>query len=292
MRIKFVGFWPGFRAGDFFLPFFERVSGTRCISVRKGELNKKVDLQIFSVFTKKRSASYLEPKIPSLWFTGENKRPPLRLFDQTWSFDTDDYEGSNVYFPLWNLSLDWFPQIDKTNSIEYTRAGFMLKPSDTVRPSVEALSENRQGQVCAFIGRPEITRMRAIQALRNEGVQVDVFGAQGALAGSKIDIAVDYHFMLCFENDLYPGYVTEKVLEAWGTGCIPLWRGLDEAKNINPNAIINAAEFSTLKSFAHHVRTLLSQPKTMEDIRKEQIFRFQPNLNNASNSAKKILNIL
>ena len=40
-------------------------------------------------------------------------------------------------------------------------------------------------------------------------------------------VARNYRYFLCFENDLYPGYVTEKPIEAWASGSVPLWRGID-----------------------------------------------------------------
>jgi hypothetical protein len=66
-------------------------------------------------------------------------------------------------------------------------------------------------------------------------------------------IAKDFRFVLCFENDLYPGYVTEKPFEAWATGAVPLWWGDDPAGYVNEEAVVNAARFNSLSDFAESV---------------------------------------
>ena len=70
---------------------------------------------------------------------------------------------------------------------------------------------------------------------------VDVYGA--AVRRPIADpskIAPDYKFILCLENDLYPGYVTEKPFEAYLSGAIPLYYGLDNLGFLNQKSIINS----------------------------------------------------
>jgi hypothetical protein len=108
----------------------------------------------------------------------------------------------------------------------------------------------------AFIRNPDPVRMRAIAALRAIG-EVEVFGIAGSrTVTSKLEVAREFRFMLCFENDLYPGYVTEKVFEAWASGCIPLWWGLDSHRYLNPGALVNLADFATIQEWMEFVREL------------------------------------
>jgi hypothetical protein len=205
---------------------------------------------------------------PHLWFTGENVRPPMEDFDHFFSFDVDDLFGVNTYFPLIYLGVNWFNTIPKTPSPEVDRMGIF--PTPDFLDSPRTFTENdREGFACAFIGKPEPIRMRTIEKLRSIG-QVDVFGPSvGKPVRNKIDIARNYKFMMCFENDIYPGYVTEKPLDAWSSGCIPIWRGIDSASILNSDSMINAVNFSNLQNLISHVGDVHSSKSELSRMQQE-----------------------
>lgn len=181
----------------------------------------------------------------SIWFTGDNVRPPGGPWDGYLSFDLDPLEGRNAYFP------HWWEYLGLLSSSSASYSGMQLTTQALMRPRESSVL--RKGFACAFIGNPTAMRLHAIDALSHVG-KVEVFGnSVGRSVASKVDVAKDFRFVLCFENDLYPGYVTEKVFEAWATGAIPLWWGSDPAGYVNKDAIINAAEFSSLSRFAEAV---------------------------------------
>lgn len=177
-----------------------------------------------------------------IWYTGENVRPPSTGWDGSLSFDVDPLEGRNAYLPLWwfsvgllgpaySMFIDPAPQIDQL---------LARRPSGPI-PTEFAV---------AFINNPDPVRFHAVHALSQFG-NVDVFGrAVRRPLPNKATLAGRYKFVLCFENDLYPGYVTEKAIEAWGMGAIPLWWGSDPAGYLNPQAVLNAADFASLSDFA------------------------------------------
>lgn len=185
------------------------------------------------------------PARAHIWFTGENVRPPAASWDGYLSFDLDPLDGRNAYLPLWWYSVGLLGQ---ASSI-FSSAAPTWQELAGGRPQ----SERRPRFACAFINNPEPMRMHAITALRNVG-QVDVFGsAVGRPVSDKAVVASEYRYVLCFENDIYPGYVTEKPIEAWATGAVPLWRGSDPAGYLNPEAMVNAADYSDLQGFADAV---------------------------------------
>ena len=47
----------------------------------------------------------------------------------------------------------------------------------------------------------------------------------GAPIGNKIEWLKNYKFNICFENSSYPGYLTEKLFDAFKAGCIPIYWG-------------------------------------------------------------------
>lgn len=192
-----------------------------------------------------------EPRGPArahVWFTGENVRPPVGQWDGYLSYDVDSLGGLNAYMPLWWHSVGIFGRAESifTSTMPTWREALNEREPHGVRPKF----------ACAFINNPEPMRFHAVRALSEVG-QVDVFGsAVGNRVPDKSITARDYRFVLCFENDVYPGYVTEKPFEAWATGAIPLWRGLDPAGYLNSAALLNAVDYPDLGTFADAVSQL------------------------------------
>jgi hypothetical protein len=132
---------------------------------------------------------------------------------------------------------------------------------------------------CAFIANPEPTRLRALQALEKYG-EVDVFGPySGITASSKYEIARDYKYTICFENDLFPGYITEKLLDAYVCGTVPLyWGHFGKEAHINRECLVNAADFDSIEDFAYYVSTI--SPSKYEAIYKTPLLNSLPSSEN------------
>jgi hypothetical protein len=115
----------------------------------------------------------------------------------------------------------------------------------------------QEGFTCAFINNPEKNRLSAIELLSHLG-KVDVFGSiTGKAVEGKFSTAKNYRFVQCFENTLSPGYITEKLLDAYLCGAVPLyWGDLGSEPHINRKAFINAKDFSSLEEFARYVGNL------------------------------------
>jgi hypothetical protein len=277
LTIRFRHFWSGFEPHEFFVPFVARVSGRPVQVVTIPSV--AVDVEIDSVFEPGPGVSSrwrrgrTEPPGTArlrLWFTGENLRPPVAPYDATFGFDLDDYGGTNAYLPIAFLGLDWFGgDVPPTHLGEAQRIG--ARPSPDELAAHRDLRDDRPLFACTFIGRPESTRTRAIDALREVG-RVDVFGsAVGRPVASKADVATDYRFMLCFENDVYPGYVTEKAPQAWWCGCVPIWRGSDRAGLLNPAALLNLDEVDGIAALVAEVAQVDASPQRWRAMQSEPI---------------------
>ena len=195
----------------------------------------------------------------NIWCTYENRRPPAENFDLTFSFDTDSFNGTNYYLPLIYLYLD----LTQKNS-SYVR--HKISPSELLKRRNLNTYENKQKFAVSFINNPDQTRLRAIKELGKIS-KVDLFGRfSNNYAKDKLSISSDYWFTVCFENDIYPGYITEKVLEAWLANTIPLYWGDDKAKILNERAIINLKDFGSLEEFVSFVQDLSKDKQRMIDI--------------------------
>jgi len=276
--VRFTDFWSGFnKKSNLFLDLI-KMQG---FSVEVIESQKTVvDIEIVSVFSteKNRIQQLAESLIEELssgnnlqqlssdfnlgskkpfhakrvfFYTGENIRPPVdERFDGFLSFDEDDFGGINTYCPLWYLDLGvGIPRYS-------ARVGFII--------DAEKLLESRQIDfsskskfMCTFISNPEPNRIHALNVFRKY-FDIDVYGPlAGRKVDSKIKIAKDYRYMMCFENDLYPGYVTEKPLEAYVCGTVPVYFGdLGKSGNINSKSLINLLDFDSVTNLAQYLKKI------------------------------------
>jgi hypothetical protein len=72
----------------------------------------------------------------------------------------------------------------------------------------------------------------------------------------KLAVGKNYRFIISFENTLYPGYVTEKLLEAYETTAFPLYWGLDRDGYFNTDSFLNFTNFPNFKTFMMEVERL------------------------------------
>lgn len=282
-RVWFDHFWTGLVPDEFYVPLFGRALG-QDPDVAPG------DITVTSVFATRREKALRLlrrdpdhlPRPPAqsryrLWQTGENIRPPWRDYDLTLSFDLEDYGGRNLYLPLAVLALDWFPERRPGPRSDQRKAGSVLTPQAAAAPR-DPVSVERPRFACAFIANPEPRRLYAIEAL-SRYAPVDVFGpAVGRPVPSKAEIAKDYRFVVCFENDLFPGYVTEKAVEAYATGAVPLWSGDDAAGLFRPEALVNEAEFGSIRAWVDHVADLDRSPHARTAMAGAPLFHRAPDL--------------
>lgn len=212
----------------------------------------------------------------NIFFTAENERPPEGIWNLYFSFDSHSFGGRNHYLPLWWIT---------TTDLLYPKISPWLGKSvtlDELATGRESHYEKREKFCVAFIGKAYPFRMHALTALSKIG-KVDVYGglarnSKKSKNVSKFEVAKEYKFFFAFENDLYPGYVTEKAPEAWATGAVPLYWGLDPNKTLNPDALINLADYATLDEYVEKVREVEGSREKWEAIASQPLLLNKPNL--------------
>ena len=223
----------------------------------------------------------------SIFFTGENERPPFGDWDCYLSFDLNSYGGKNAYLPLW-----WITSSDLIQPTVSPYLGRQITIDEMLKSrDVDYLS--RQKFCVAFIGKAYPFRMQAIAALSAIG-KVDVYGgiaknSNRKAALIKFETAQKYKFVFAFENDLFPGYVTEKAPEAWATGAIPLYWGSDPAEYLNQDAMINLANYQNLDTFTERVGQVAGNPKLWSNIANQPILNRKPDLEEVLSVLRKAL---
>jgi hypothetical protein len=239
MKIIFRYFWKDFLIHrNIFLKLLEEL-----------KINSLESIEIHSVFVKPRKlypiAIYtrvrwlrLKDKFTGnrnlyIWYTGELIEPPSK-YDLTISFKPNT--ESNIYWPL------WVSYIDYDNSGNRYDREFIFNQQTLLMPRKMLIDEMRQWRICAFISNDVSWRMEVVSKLKDLGC-IDIYGSSnGRKIESKLEIAKNYVFQFCFENAIEDGYVTEKPLEAWMCGNIPIYAGGDNFRYLNQEAMIDCSK--------------------------------------------------
>jgi hypothetical protein len=93
----------------------------------------------------------------------------------------------------------------------------------------------------------------------------------------KKDLLEKFSFNLCPENGLYPGYYTEKIPEAFNSGCLPItWADNNLRSDFNPNALINLLDFAS--QGYDSISSILLNSNALEQFEGEALLTTQPRL--------------
>ena len=306
--------WPVREEGVFFRLLIEEVTG-RPVKVVE-EDDGLVDIEFESVYgdrmipnVKSRLHRFIHSHLPGgikfdsgehtpnqqpsgtgrikIFFTGENERPPEGRWDAYLTFDTHSFGGRNAYLPLW-----WITSSDLLTPTISPYLGRHIFIDELLKPR-ESHFESRKKFCVAFIGKAYPFRMHSLTALSQVG-EIDVFGGiarntKQTSAKEKFEIAQNYKFVYAFENDLYPGYVTEKSPEAWATGAVPLYWGQDPKGYLNPRAMINCADFPTLEDFVEQVGKVNQSKELWESYANSPFLLKRPNLDEVRSLLRRVL---
>jgi hypothetical protein len=250
-EFKFRYFWPDFNFEDnFILTLLQPINSDK-------NLNPEVTLEIHSVFTKPRRfyESYIrgqlkvrkfwykciQKEVIFIWYSGENIAPPPH-YDLTLSFKPTS--ETNIYWPFWVTRL-----IEQTKVTSHRLQNDDLL-IEYMLPRENSEIHQRSWKICTFLSNPTAWRLKLAKELEALGL-LDIYGSTvDKYVVSKSDIARKYVFELCFENELSEGYVTEKAIESWGNGCIPIYSGMDTQEYLNKEAMLDLTglEFSEILS--------------------------------------------
>lgn len=301
----------------FFTKLFETVTSKRIVIV--DSLEGDVDIELESVYGERQIPSldsrlhrFLHSHLPGgikfsdgrhtpnqqpsgtgrvkIFFTGENERPPEGRWDAYLSFDIHSFGGRNAYLPLW-----WITSSDLLVPTVSPYLGRPITLEQMMSPRVPNFGP-RDKFCVAFIGKAYPFRMHALSALSKIG-ELDVYGGiarntRQSRAEEKFEISQRYKFVFAFENDLYPGYVTEKVPEAWATGAVPLYWGSDPVGYLNQNSFINLASFPTLEDFVEKVREVNLNEELWSQYASQPLLIKKPSIDHVIEVLKKACELL
>lgn len=161
-----------------------------------------------------------------------------------------------LYYPFYALSLfEHRPVISPTS---------LLKPATLDPPALLA----QKTRFCAFMYShdvdfrvqlfDDVNRYRPVDALgksRNNQVRPDTDRGNPLYMDSAVAKYRPYKFVICCENKRFPGYVTEKIINAMLAHAIPIYLGApDVASHFNPRSFIDVGAFPSRAAALEYIQ--------------------------------------
>ena len=270
IHVAYANFWPGFSLKYGLLKHLLNLAFDYDWEVSTDQ--NDADLVLTSVFAPGR-VLYPAKTIAVIW---ENMRPDYRAYRFSISSDFDDYGGRNVRCPLWYSQIKWTPEYRNTAGNAWEHGNEPPVPLATLMEPRTAPYVKRE-KFCALVASAyEPFRMMAAQALG-----ADIYGGVAGKPDhrSKYEILADHTFSVCFENSLFPGYYTEKLLHAWAAGTIPLYFSDNGVVcDFNPYSFFNRKEYGDNERFVSDVKAVYEDSVVLEKIWRTPLVTKEPSL--------------
>lgn len=217
IKLDFVDFWPDWNKTNNF--FYNLLKEDYEI-----EICDDPDYLIYSVF----GGSHINYKCTKIFFTGENLGVNFSECDYAFSFDWLD-NPNNYRLPLYVLYENSYKNILNPKIIE---------PGLADRKFCNYVISNAHGK----LRNDFIDKLAKYKPIDSGGGYNNNVGGRVV---DKIAFQNQYKFSITYENSAYrgeyPGYTTEKIMEAMDAMSIPIYRG---------NPVVNK-DFNT-KSFVNY----------------------------------------
>jgi len=258
IRVAFALFWPGF-ASEHFKRFFPYVYEKYDVVV-----SQDPEVVFYSLFAPqwrphgdpadRSNVARLRPgNYQRVFVTGENLEPDMESCEFAMTFSALTDHPNHLRLPLWvyeNRGFGYAP----TN---------LLKAADTDWEQVA----RQKTAFCNFIYLHPVSFREDTFKLLSQYKRVDSAGrclnnmngwtvpmVPNRLAG-KLDFLRRYKFTLALENSIWPGYMTEKLVDPMLVGSIPIYIGDPLAHlSFNAESYVDFTRFANMKEMMEFVR--------------------------------------
>jgi GR25 family glycosyltransferase involved in LPS biosynthesis len=260
--VAFVNMWEDFQpAYNFFTLLLEAAVHNRATPLQiKGmgyhevrAAGVKPDLVVLGPYGDQTRELPPFPGVPTVFHTAEQVPVPLDCADVFlnlgFTAPTPATADRVIRLTHWMMSIDWFGA-DNERLVNPK-----LIPLERVC-GVDKAEWERKQKFCAFVVSNPMNPVRnaafhTIASYKHvdsagrlyNNVGDGIFAGAGGGGGElrKLEYLKDYKFVLAYENQRAPGYVTEKILHAKAAGAVPIyWGARDVVGDFDERGFINA----------------------------------------------------
>lgn len=216
---------------------------------------------------------YAPDKCIRIFYTGENVRPDDYIAHYYLSFD-HIFDDQHFRLPLWVLNMHYMAERFGHSPTQHSYR--MMAPANPF-----------DRDFCGYVqSNPNCEKRNSFfRSLSDDYRQISSAGPHMNNAGfvlprgetgviEKINWLSRFKFTLAFENGAYPGYATEKLLEAYLAGTVPIyWGSPTIGLDFNESAFLNWYDFNNDKEFIDYIRFVDTHKDVYEKIFSENLFK-------------------
>jgi len=275
--VSFAFFWPGFTPDQFmaFFPFvYEKYDFV---------LSSDPEVAFYSAFSP-QFKPYDDPRVGALasiispgnyirvFLSGENFEPFMEHCDFAITFSTRTRHPNHLRLPLG----------------VYENRGWGYGPNRLVKAPNTDWKRVAQEKTafCNFVYNHDVAHRNSIFAALSEYKRVDAAGrccnnmngwtvplVPNRLQG-KLGFLRRYKFTLAIENSVWPGYMTEKLVDPMFVNSIPIYVGDPQAKlSFDPGSYIDSTCFPSIVAMLDYVRGVDNNPELYREMLAAPFYR-------------------
>jgi len=210
IKIAYADFWPEWNEENFIEPILKKHYN---IVVDQ----KNPDVLFHSIFGGMRETP--KYKCKKVLYLGENWRPGQ--FGSHYSISFDPHSETNFRLPLWQVYLLLHPELKDQLFNKVRHQEFERFCSFTVSNASNGLRINHFDKIS------EYKRVHSYGKVRTNDLSLQQLSKGKYWRDAKNQFFLDHphKFMMAYENTLYPYYCTEKLMDSFLAGSIPLYWG-------------------------------------------------------------------
>lgn len=257
IRINFTDFWKGFnKESNYFINFIRGMYGADNVVI-----SDNPDYLFYSCF----GFENLKYDCIKIFFTGENIVPDFNLCDYALGVHNIVFGDRYMRLPFYMLYQDAYERALNRNGNFQTAGCDLSNRKFCCYVISNALADSFRNDL---IGELEKYKTLGSGGRLNNNV--------GGPVEDKLDFISKYKFCLCFENSSAAGYTTEKILEGFAGGCVPVyWGNPDISSEFNEKAFINCNKFSSIENVIDEIKRVDNDAELYISMAKEPIFTEQ-----------------
>ena len=237
MTIAYTDFWSDFDSQT--LPLTNRIKNV-VPNIKEVDDIMESDFLLFSCLGEKH---WMAPdNCVKIFYTGENITPDFNACDYAIGFDWLDFGDRYLRFPLYYLYGDICDKMEKKHIN-------IPEKLDRQFCSVTISNTNRNS-----IFKELFDKLSSYKKVDSGGQWSNNVGGP---VKDKFSFDLNHKFSLVCENTSYPGYTTEKIVQAFAANCIPIYWG-DPAigKVFNKDAFVNVLDYSSIDGVIEKVKEI------------------------------------
>lgn len=229
IKLKYVDFWPQFNYKEDIIYQFLQTSEKYKVEI----VDENPEYLVFSMFGK----AHFNYDCVKIFFTGEELCPDFNICDYAIGFEYMDFSDRYFRYPLYLV-----PQYNEDYDAMCDRPKFAKSEFCSFVYSNDNAHEIRN------------TFFRKLCEYKKVNSGGRLLNNIGGPVEDKVAFERKHKFSIAFENCSHPGYTTEKLMQAFAAGTVPIYWGDPLVEyEFNKDAFINVLSFDSIEDCINYV---------------------------------------